>query len=218
MQYGDGTYGNALRNLITNPGSFQGTPGFQFALNNGMDGIARQAAARGMNNSGNVLGDMTKFGTGLAMQDYGNQIDRLGKLSGQEQTYDLGMGQNANTATRNANDFTMGTQRNNNDFTLGNQRNNNDFNLGMYDATNRYDLGLGANQNTANRNQNDLFLGQQQNANTAANNQNQFNLGMYHEQTGRGNSLADIYFRNRGAQPNTFQMPGGTFTNFPRFN
>lgn len=253
LTYGDNTYGNALRNMVTNPNSFQGTPGFQFALNNGLNATARGQAAGGMRGSGNALAALTQYATGLASQDYGSQMDRLTRAAGQEEQYDVGMGQNSNTASlghernandltlglgqnqnvanRNANDLTLGlgqnantAARNANDFQLGTQRNNIDqqgnqlnFGLGMFRASNDYDLGLGQNANNAQRNQYDYNLGLGQNANNAAANQNQFNLGMFNAQTGRGNALADIYFRNRAAQPHSLNTPGGFVTTTPRF-
>lgn len=63
-------------------------------------------------------------------------MEWFGKLQGQEQQYDLGQGQLANTATRNANDFQLGQGVN----ATTNQR----------DWWN-YDLGKQQNANTANR-------------------------------------------------------------------
>lgn len=116
-------YEKQLQGLLTNPGSFQGTPGFQFAFDTGLEGVNRQLAARGMTGSGNQLAEIMKYGTGLAQQDYGNQVDRLGRFSGQQQQYNLGnkqadnsftlgVGQNANTAQRNAWDFNLGQNQN----------------------------------------------------------------------------------------------------------
>ena len=43
----------------------------------------RGASAAGMLNSGNTLTALSKFGTGLADQEYGSWLDRLNGLSGQ---------------------------------------------------------------------------------------------------------------------------------------
>lgn len=131
-------YENELRKMLTDPGSFQGTPGFQFALDQGLGAINRSNSAQ--RSSGNVLAQLTKYGTGLAMQDYGNQMGRLGSLQGQAQQYDLGQGQNANQAQSIANQFALGQGQNRN----AGQRNWMDFTLG-----------LGQNENTAQRNAND---------------------------------------------------------------
>lgn len=134
-------YDNQLRDYLTNPGSYQGSPGFQWAFDQGMQGVQR--ANSGNRNSGNILAELQRYGTGLASQDYGQMIDRLTRLSGQEQQYDLGLAQNANTADRNENDFKLGMFSNTNNaqrdwwnYDLGKERNaleaanaQNDWNL-----------------------------------------------------------------------------------------
>lgn len=99
-------YGNKLSELISNPGSFSGTPGYQFALDQGL-----QATQRGMSSqrgSGNALAALMDRGVGMANQNYTDYAKLLGGLSGQEQQYDLGQSQQANAADRNLNDFTLG--------------------------------------------------------------------------------------------------------------
>lgn len=134
-------YSNRLNDLISNPNSFSGTPGFQFALDQGL-----QATQRGMSSqrgSGNVLAALMDRGVGMANQDYTNYAKLLGGLTGQEQQYDIGQSQQANAADRNANDFTLGTWNANNNadnnwwnYDLGKERNaqlaansQNEFNL-----------------------------------------------------------------------------------------
>jgi hypothetical protein len=39
-------YQNQLNAMLTNPGSYQGTPGFQFALNTGLDSVNRSNSAQ----------------------------------------------------------------------------------------------------------------------------------------------------------------------------
>lgn len=220
----DPMYQNKLRDLMNNPGSFQGTPGFKFALDTGLDAVNRSnSASRG---SGNALAALTKYGTGLAAQDYGNEFDRLLRGSGQEQQFQIGTDANANTATRNANDLSLGTTRNANDLTLGlganansaarnandltlglganantatrnaNDRTANDqqFGLGMYRAGNDFRVASDANTNTANRDWWNYDLGRAGNANTAANNENNFNIN-------NGRNAIDWYGANtqRGA-------------------
>ena len=205
-------YASQLDSLLTNPSGFSGTPGFQFALDTGMQGVERgMASQRG---SGNALAALSKYGTGLAQQDYGNQVDRLGKLSGQQQQYDLGLGQNMNSAQNNMNNFSLGQARNTNDaisnsnnFSLGNARNfndatrnSNDMNLGMYRAGNDFSLGQATNATNLQRNYWDNENNNQQNANTAARNQNDYNSGMYRNgtdqynaETNRGNGQSTNY-------------------------
>ena len=76
---------NRLRKLMTDPSAFQRTPGFKAALDTGTQAIQRSFAARGMGNSGNVLAELMKYGTGLASQEYGSQVNRLSRLAQDEQ-------------------------------------------------------------------------------------------------------------------------------------
>jgi hypothetical protein len=222
-------YQNELSNLLKNPGSFQGSPGFQFSLDQGLGAVGRSNSR--MRGSGNALAALTNYGTGLAMQDYGNTVDRYGRLLGQEQNYDLGQGQNANQATSIANQFSLGKEQNANQaksianqFSLGQSQNANaahandqQFGLGMYRAGNDFSLGSEQNANTAQNNWYNYNLGQGQNANTAAANQNNFNLNSgrndidwFNAQTGRGTAQSNDYYKyldwlsKNGGQP-----PGG---------
>lgn len=60
--------------------AFQQGPGYQFAQQQGEQGLMRNAAARGMLASGNTSADLMKFNQGLANQEYGNWQNRLGGL------------------------------------------------------------------------------------------------------------------------------------------
>ena len=134
-------YGNKLDELIRNPGSFSGTPGYQFARDAG-----EQAVRRGMSSqrgSGNFLATLMDRGVGMANQNYTDYAKLLGGLSGQEQQYDLGEQGQANTADRNTNDFTLGGW---------NARNN-----AQRDFWN-YDLGREQNAETSSNNQNRFNL------------------------------------------------------------
>ena len=51
---------------------FQANPGYQFALDQGQQGLARQAAAGGRAASGGALMASQKYGQGLANQEYNN--------------------------------------------------------------------------------------------------------------------------------------------------
>ncbi|MNC55475.1 hypothetical protein D3C75_1050080 [compost metagenome] len=59
-----------------NAESLQNTPGYQFALQQGLKGVQNQMANRGLGLSGAQLKGATGFATGLADQTYGNQFDR----------------------------------------------------------------------------------------------------------------------------------------------
>lgn len=113
---------NRLAEMLDNPNSFQGTPGFQFGLNKGLEGINRRLSAMGLNNSGKQLEDLTEFATGYAMQDYGNHLDRLGRLDAQDKDfalgaygaanqYDLGRESNANSRFGTAANYDLGIRR-----------------------------------------------------------------------------------------------------------
>lgn len=136
---------NRLRELIENPGSFTGTPGYQFARDQAM-----HAAERGMSRtrgSGNALAELTRLGAGYASQDYGNEVDRLTRIAGQDQQFELGQEGNRINATRVGNDFTLGTQTNENTRRRGDQ----DYGLGLYRAGNDFTLGTQQNRNAARR-------------------------------------------------------------------
>lgn len=74
----NGSEGNARAT-----GAFQTGPGYRFALDQGTQAALRGASAAGMLNSGNTLTELTKFGQGLADQEYGSWLDRLNGLGAQ---------------------------------------------------------------------------------------------------------------------------------------
>ncbi|WP_425909035.1 hypothetical protein [Nitrobacter sp. TKz-YC02] len=73
-----GTNGSAGNARAT--GAFQAGPGYEFALDQGLNALNRRRAAGGMLDSGNADLDAIKFGTGLADQTYGDWLSRLGGL------------------------------------------------------------------------------------------------------------------------------------------
>ncbi len=80
-------YGNAL-GLNGDAGSqsaisaFQQNPGYQFALNQGLDALDRRAASRGMLNSGNTTADTLNYANGLASQNWQQYINNLANTVG----------------------------------------------------------------------------------------------------------------------------------------
>ena len=68
--------------------SFQQSPGYQFAFQEGANAIDRAASARGMLNSGARLRELTRFGQGMANQEFGNYMNRLASLAGIGQSAD----------------------------------------------------------------------------------------------------------------------------------
>ena len=84
-----GASDEALYHLIQNPDTVRALPAYQFDQQEGQRAIDRSAAARGMDASGRTLKDLTRFGTGLADQTYGNQLTRLLGLN--QQGFSQGM-------------------------------------------------------------------------------------------------------------------------------
>jgi hypothetical protein len=121
QKYGAGT-GLYLDALGTNgaagnaraTGAFQAGPGYQFALDQGLNALNRRRAAGGMLDSGNADLDAVKFGTGLADQTYGDWLTRLGGLVNPELSATSGaasgkagiQGGLASLATNKASDLT----------------------------------------------------------------------------------------------------------------
>lgn len=59
-------------------GMFQAGPGYQWQVDQGLDAINRSRNARGMLNSGNTDIDALRYGQGLANQEWGAHLGRLG--------------------------------------------------------------------------------------------------------------------------------------------
>lgn len=81
-----GAANTALMRLLQDPSSVRSLPGYQFAQQEGINALDNSGSARGMTNSGRQQKDLLRFGTGLADQTFGSQLQRL--LSGAS----LGMG------------------------------------------------------------------------------------------------------------------------------
>lgn len=60
--------------------SFQAGPGYQYAVDQSLDGVNRHAAATGMLASGNTLAALSDRAGQMANQEYGNWQSRLGGL------------------------------------------------------------------------------------------------------------------------------------------
>lgn len=58
------------------PGEFKESPSYQFALEQGQQGIQRAASATGRLGSGAYMKDATKYAEGMASQEYGNFLQR----------------------------------------------------------------------------------------------------------------------------------------------
>lgn len=209
-------YQNELKKLLTDPSSFRKTPGFEFALNTGLEAVNRSNSR--MRNSGNAMTALTQYGTGLASQEYANQADRLARILGQEQQYGLGQGQldlgNRRLdldAELGRGQLNLGQERLDLDALLGrgqldNARRANDqqFGLGMFRAQNDFTLGSQQNANTAQNNWWNYNLGAERNATDRAQGQNAFNLGnramdidWFNAQTQRGRAQGEQWERQQ---------------------
>jgi hypothetical protein len=62
--------------------TFQASPGYEFARGEGIRAIDQAASARGMLGSGGRLRELTRYGTGVANQEYGNWLSRLQTMAG----------------------------------------------------------------------------------------------------------------------------------------
>ena len=90
-------YDQRLQQLLDNPDSIQNSAAYKFRMEQGLDALNRQLGARGLLNSGNRLLETTKYGQGLASQEYGDQFKRLSDIYGTNANADIGQ-QNANTS------------------------------------------------------------------------------------------------------------------------
>ncbi len=63
----------------------ENTPGYAFALKQGLKAVQNSAAARGLGTSGAALKGASQFATGLADQTYGSQVER--ELAQREQRF-----------------------------------------------------------------------------------------------------------------------------------
>ena len=77
---------NALANLSAGLPNWQTDPGYQFRRNEGIKGIERSAASRGLLGSGSTLKDLTRWNQDLASTEFGNAWNRQAGLAGIGQT------------------------------------------------------------------------------------------------------------------------------------
>lgn len=76
-------YQEQLLHLLKDPGSFKFDPGQQFALDTGLDAVARKGNAMfGTTRAGNTAVELDKFGTGFANQAYNDRIKQLMEMAG----------------------------------------------------------------------------------------------------------------------------------------
>lgn len=74
---------NGAGGNVAASGAFQANPGYQFAMDQGVQALDRSAAGKGFYGSGNAAVELNKFGQGQANQEYGNWLSRLQGLGAQ---------------------------------------------------------------------------------------------------------------------------------------
>jgi hypothetical protein len=69
---------------------FQESPGYQFAMEQGVQALERGASARGGLLGGRQMKELTRYGQGMASQEFGNWLTQLQNMT--RQATDIGMG------------------------------------------------------------------------------------------------------------------------------
>lgn len=82
----NGTAGNSRA-----VGAFQAGPGYQYAVDQSLDGINRKAAATGVLAGGNTLAALSDRAGNMANQEYGSWVDRLNGYVSPEMAATTGM-------------------------------------------------------------------------------------------------------------------------------
>jgi hypothetical protein len=89
-------YAAQLQGLMANPQTVTSTPGYQFNLSQGLQGLQAQQAAQGRLVSGGALIQGQQYGQNLAQQTYQQQLQNLAGLSGATQAPGTGATAQAN--------------------------------------------------------------------------------------------------------------------------
>lgn len=84
------------------------TPGYEFAKEQGLQGVQNSAAGAGMLKSGNTLQALDTFGTGLANQTYQQTIGNLEQTVGLGQAAAAGQAANIQTGASNLGNIAIG--------------------------------------------------------------------------------------------------------------
>jgi len=87
---------------------FRETPGYQFRFDEGMDAVQSTLAASGKLGSGAALKAATRYGQGVAADEYGTYLNRLSSLSGRGQTATNALANLGAGFAANAGNITMG--------------------------------------------------------------------------------------------------------------
>ncbi len=104
-------YAGQLDELMKNPSTITTNPGYQFNLDQGLQGVSRNMASMGLANSGNAMIGLNNYAENYAQNAYQQQVQNLMHLAGYDQgpvqtnmagynaglqTKQAGMGQMAN--------------------------------------------------------------------------------------------------------------------------
>lgn len=73
---------SGLQDLLKNPQSIQDSPAYQFRFEQGNKALERNLAARGGTLGGGALKELTRYGQGMAGDEFQNQFNRLASLAG----------------------------------------------------------------------------------------------------------------------------------------
>lgn len=71
-----------LRSLMANPQIIEANPAYQFRQEQGQKALERNLAARGGTLGGGALKELTRYGQGMASDEFQNQFNRLAALAG----------------------------------------------------------------------------------------------------------------------------------------
>lgn len=203
---------NALRALMDDPNSFSGSPGYGFALNQGLDTIQRRAP--GGRGSGNALAALTKYATNLASQDYDAEfgrrlsaasLEQQGELAGRGLDLDADrLGLDRDRFGLEGDRFDLEAELGRGSLALNRDNAERDFGLGMFRATSDYDLGRRGLDDAREGRWLTYDLGRRGVDADVANSENRYNLDSarldldrYRARTDRGAARSTDYYRRR---------------------
>lgn len=101
LQAGTNALGMQQKALGGDWSGFQNSPDYAWALDQGLKGVDRSAAARGNLYSGGHTADVMNYAQGLASQNFGNYWNRLAGMAGQGQTAANNLGSYGMTMANN---------------------------------------------------------------------------------------------------------------------
>lgn len=77
-----GQYGDEMNDLMDDPSSVMDSPGYEYRLDQGLEGVSRGMGAAGQRLSGRRMAGLMDFGQSFAADEFDRQFNRLGALSG----------------------------------------------------------------------------------------------------------------------------------------